>query len=730
MKQLDAKRLLCMSISLATVMSVTGIALADETVESEEPIAVEEAEETEASETELSQEEEDIISPDTEETDIILDEVTETEDVSFDDEVVFVEEDTDESEALEVTEVLDIVEVEATLNGWVKDDDGYWHYYKDNVALSGWQKINKKWYFFNTTTCMVVGKQTISDETYIFSEDGVMLTGWQQFNGTWYYLKKSGAAVKGWKEINKKWYFFGSEGGMYRDALVSLEGEYYRFGVNGAMFNGGWWKSSSSDSWYYFGKNGKAVRGWNKIDGKWYYFYDSEYSSPFMYKNAGSIIDGKYYVFDENGHLRLGWYSNYPDYPEYGSWYYLTENGAVSGWKKIGKYWYYFREPTETSTYINPYMYRSCSSVINGSYYRFDDKGRMITGWYSYDPDSTDADWFYFNSDGKAAMGWKQIGGKWYYFRMPDSNGYMYPRMLSNTSTTIDGTFYHFDENGKMITGWYNSNPDKPENGSWYYFNSNGKAAVGWKKISGKWYYFNEPSEESTYLSPYMRKGLIQIDGKWYYFDQNGVMKTGWQNTDPEKPERGQWFYMNSKGVALTGWHKIGKYWYYFSETSAPYMYSGSTLEYDGYFYGFDENGRMITNSWHRQGTNGDWHYFGKDGKAYAGWHKIGKNWYYFYKSSYYAPSLWTNGIYAIDGQYYYFDSNGVMKTGWIKERGKWYYAGSNGQIVHGVWKKMNKKWYYFGTDGAMATGYVLIDNNLYHFNDKGVCLNPNDYKN
>ena len=42
----------------------------------------------------------------------------------------------------------------------------------------------------------------------------------------------------------------------------------------------------------------------------------------------------------------------------------------------------------------------------------------------------------------------------------------------------------------------------------------------------------------------------------------------------------------------------------------------------------------------------------------------------------------------------------------------------------------MNKKWYYFGTDGAMATGYVLIDDNLYHFNDKGVCLNPNDYKN
>ena len=143
-----------------------------------------------------------------------------------------------------------------------------------------------------------------------------------------------------------------------------------------------------------------------------------------------------------------------------------------------------------------------------------------------------------------------------------------------------------------------------------------------------------------------------------------------------------------------------------------------------------DENGKMVTNSWFHLGDNSNWYYFGKNGKAYRGWHKINNKWYYFCETEHYYPYMYRNSIYTIDGEKYYFNSNGVMTTGWSQFKGRWLYAESKGHLYTNTWKKINKKWYYFDYNGYMATGYYNIDGHLYHFSDDGVCLNPNAYKN
>ena len=55
-------------------------------------------------------------------------------------------------------------------------------------------------------------------------------------------------------------------------------------------------------------------------------------------------------------------------------------------------------------------------------------------------------------------------------------------------------------------------------NGIWYNFGTNGKMVTGWKQISGSWYY----------LLPWggMQTGWKKVDNVWYYFDRSGAMLT------------------------------------------------------------------------------------------------------------------------------------------------------------------------------------------------------------
>ena len=70
-------------------------------------------------------------------------------------------------------------------------------------------------------------------------------------------------------------------------------------------------------------------------------------------------------------------------------------------------------------------------------------------------------DWYYFDSDCKAAKGWKFLGNQWYYLN---------------------------DTTKKMENGWLKS----PVSGKWYYLDlKNGNMKTGWQQVSSKWYYMD-----------------------------------------------------------------------------------------------------------------------------------------------------------------------------------------------------------------------------------------------
>lgn len=118
-----------------------------------------------------------------------------------------------------------------------------------------------------------------------------------------------------------------------------------------------------------------------------------------------------YFVNDSS--LRRGWI--YSD----NNWYHLDEETGVmsTGWKLINNNWYYLNQ------------------ISDGT------KGKMLTGWI-YSKDS----WYHLNNTtGKMDTGWINTNGNWYYL-----NAYS-GKMLSNTTTVINGVSYTFDNTGKMI---------------------------------------------------------------------------------------------------------------------------------------------------------------------------------------------------------------------------------------------------------------------------------------
>ena len=354
----------------------------------------------------------------------------------------------------------------ALANGWAKYIYTYeswdtgpktpytsWYYTDANgVVQYGWKKIGSSWYYFDSENGYMYydGYYEIGGKDYYFNGSGALQTGWikKDWGGgdiEWYYANSSGVLLTGWQKIGTKWYYFEPN---YYEMYIGywvIDGEGYYFDKNGVWVSNpsGWKEDFGYDDWYYF-KNGVAVKGWQKISGKWYYFDNAQY--PYMYTGYRYVNeDGEYYYFKDNGEWvssPTGWQQGND-----GEWYYFKNGQPVSGWQKISSKWYYFypsgNEMATGYKYINE----------DDKYYYFNSSGVWVSnpsGWLK-----SDGTWMYF-SGGNPVTGWKKIDGKWYYFY----------------------------SDGSMVTGWLELDDN------WYYFNSSGVMQTGTLTINGVKYTF------------------------------------------------------------------------------------------------------------------------------------------------------------------------------------------------------------------------------------------------
>ena len=433
-----------------------------------------------------------------------------------------------------------------------------------------------------------------------------------------------------------------------------------------------------------------------------------------------NTIDGTDYIFTDKGILYMGWF-------EYqGNEYFQDENGLYEGDKLVGKDDYHFDDDGKFfwGVYTNaegklclrtekgfqpvgPYFF-------NGKYYYVNEDGTLLLGWASNDTtgpyydvkngyrlsgfSSVGEDYYYFGEGGKTLKGWVQtVEGQRYF----DENG-----VMQTGAVNIDGVIHYLDENGLVADGLMKMD------GDFYYVSDNGTLATGWIQDEGGWRYFNEDFKMVTGIvtfddgvyyfdsEGYKRDGFMTIDGAYYFFDpdNNARMHTGWYDSG-----NGKWYFSESGRV--NGWQVLEDGIYYFSQ-NVP-VTGWQTLEEK--IYKFDSEGRLITG----------WTDNASGNKVYM------------------APTegYMVTGEYEIDGVKYFFEEDGTCKEGvidgvfWVhgykgsgvaQINGKYYYYLEDGSRSTGGWYTVNGKKSHFESDGSATTGWTTVDGTEYFFKADG----------
>ena len=326
--------------------------------------------------------------------------------------------------------------------------------------------------------------------------------GWNGNDDDGWTYVQDGVKVKGWQQINGVWYYFDKSGNMAQDELVTISGQTYYLSQSGAMATG--WQRFESDHDIYNELEDDLPENYNDEEGE------------------STVIDNNYLYDDE-------------------IWLYFDEHGvaAEDKWvKSDAGLWYYFE---------NLVMARSDYSYdIEGNYYGLDENGAMMVGWVRDNEDSrndrpTGGDdtkaWYYYQSNGKQVVvdggekgKWKKIDGTWYYFVAENSNGKK-NAILTSTYAKIDKDYFYLNDDGKMATGVTKVAKDTVITGASevttkekvgdaidVYFAGNGKVESG---IKGDSYYISKAIDTNT--QHFEKKGTI-VSGKTFVGDVKGQL--------------------------------------------------------------------------------------------------------------------------------------------------------------------------------------------------------------
>ena len=513
----------------------------------------------------------------------------------------------------------------------------------------------------------------------------------------------------------------------------------------------GWWEDEDY-YWYYF-ENGNPVKDKLKTIGNYTYHFLSDgrmdINNTFSYTSG---LGYNHYRVDDQGHLVKGWYQD-----DSGDWYYYDKKTgqAITGLQTIDNQKYYF-------DYYGK-MVTNEEVEYQHKYYRTDENGHLVKGWYQ-----RICDWYYYDNNGVRVSGYRPINGKGYYFdsygqMINDDKAHIFDgvfyyingsgivlkrqaitkdewvqvgndwyyvknyyggEFLSDETATLGGRTYHFDRDGKMSQNC--SVIDYSQN-MFYYYGSDGALVLkktdwdknGWVKSGNNWYYVKDRD--------LVKSGEYRIDGRSYHFDKNGVMSKNYATV-----ANGVFYYFGSNGdlskkqnVSKDGWIKAGNNWCYVKNKT---LAKNGNYQIAGHTYHFDGNGIMSKNF--VTVSNNVFYYYGSDGALVVkkdnankdGWVKSGNNWYYVKNKT-----LARGGEYRINGRSYHFDKNGVMSKNYATvANGVFYYFGSNGDlskkqnVSKDGWVKAGNYWYYVKNKALVKGKFITLGKYTYYMYGDG----------
>ena len=549
-------------------------------------------------------------------------------------------------------------------NGWFTDVNGKQYYKDGELKKTGWTVIDGETYYLDTETgyaatgiATLIPDGATEEARCVFDANGVFqknVTDVYDVGNDTYWLN-SGIIEEyaGLKRVVKEdgevnYYYFGKDGKAVKAGNYKVEKKsndlplpcyQYRFDANGIIEHdadtskNGIAKETGSDTEFYFIDGIKVGEGLLCIKGKYYYARTS----------TGEIVkDQRYWISKNNDYYKIPCAMYYFDangvmkidgFVHVGDDTYYYENGAlVTGFTKIGDDYYFFNAGSGK-------MYKDANMWVPANDYG------VKPGMH------------YFGADGKMVVPNLETGVR----KIVEENGNLY--------FTIDGV--------KMVGGLYELD------GAYYYAQNNGELAAG--------------------KSVYVDTELLSGKG-WYGFDADGkLIMTGFVTGG------GKTFYY-ADGVRAKGLTKIDEDYYFFNARSGM-MYKDANMWVGKNTYGVEPG----------------MHYFNADGKMFVpnletGVRKIvEENGELYFTID---GVKMVGGLYELDGAYYYAQNNGELAVNCsayvgteLLAKDGWYGFDEEGKLLMTGFVEGGDGFTYYYNGGIRAKGFTKIGNDYYIFN-------------
>lgn len=576
------------------------------------------------------------------------------------------------------------------------------HYYSDSLG---------NWYYNDANGKKLVGEQTIDGQNVYFRSNGQQVKGplldrnnnlfryydvdtgqlwtnrYLEYQGNWYYLGKDGYPLTGEQTINGQEVFFDYKGvqikGDFSGESYSYPDQTFYYDPNsGAKVRKEGLVQNKKGQTFYIKNDGSKFTGIREIDGNIYYFKARDAASPV---DTGVLQKGISILLEEG--------QNSPRTYGFGTPTNITRR-------------YYFDSVT--------------GQLVKKRYVQETD------GWYYYGEDGNairpqdgevniDGQIVYLYANGRQAKGELVLDNGILRYYDPNSG-----TRVSNTTLTVNGMTYRFDENG---VGTDVPNPNgyySDDNGNWYYKNANGDNLTGAQIINGQRVFFRENGQQvkGAYGSSYgdlyafydvnsgnlVTNRYVEYMGNWFYLGKDGKPVKGARNID------GQDVFFNYQGVQAKG--DFGQDGVYMPE----------------YYYEKD-NGRKVIKAGFVKDNKGLTYYLDEKGEKVLGLHEINGDLYYFRQGGAYKYTqlgdMWQDRINYIDGKIYYFDQFGkAAKNRFVFTEGAWHYFYDDGTAATGAVQINGQKLYFDTNHGRQVKGAFAPDGHYYDENSGELVTN------
>ena len=580
------------------------------------------------------------------------------------------------------------------------------------------------------------------------------VTGGQYYSddqGNWYYKDASGKNLVGEQTIDGQNVYFRSNGQQVKGPLLDRNNNLFRYYD---VDTGQLWTNrylESQGNWYYLGKDGYPLTGEQTINGQEVYFDYKGVQIKGDFSGEDYSYPDQTFYYDSNSGARVrkeGLVQN-----KKGQTFYIKNDGSkFTGIREIDGNIYYFKAREAASPVDTGVLQKGISILLEEgqnsprSYgygtpinitrrYYFDSvTGQAVKNRYVQENDG----WYYYGEDGNAIRpqnGEANIDGQIVYLyangrqakgELVLDNGilrYYDPNSgarVTNTTLTINGMTYRFDENG---VGTDAPNPNgyySDDNGNWYYKNANGDNLTGAQIINGQKVFFRDNGQQvkGAYGNSYgdlyafydvnsgnlVTNRYIDFMGNWFYVGKDGKPVKGPRNID------GQDVFFNYRGVQAKG--DFGRDGVYMPE----------------YYYDKD-NGRKVTKAGFVKDNRGLTYYLDEKGEKVLGLHEINGDLYYFRQGGAYKYTqlgdMWQDSINYIDGKIYYFDQFGkAAKNRFVFTEGAWHYFYGDGTAATGAVQINGQKLYFDTNHGRQVKGAFAPDGHYYDENSGELVTN------